>query len=155
MLYDKWWWNDPSCDYVTWCKTVTADWTEIRSVQEIQHQGDSELVALKMEGPYGKDLRVAYRNWEQPLIDTTNHLQELNSSNYLNECGSRFFHRTSRKSCSMVDTHISPCEPWAKNPAHHAHTSDLLQNFELIDGCCFKSLKYNLLNSNTKLKQKP
>lgn len=41
-------------------------------MREIQHQGDSELLALKIEGPYGKDLRVVDGNWEHPLTDTTN-----------------------------------------------------------------------------------
>lgn len=42
-------------------------------MREIQHQEDSELVALKMEGPFGKELRMACRNREQSLTDTSKH----------------------------------------------------------------------------------
>lgn len=35
-------------------------------------QGDSELLALRMEASYGKHLRGARRSGEQPLTDTSN-----------------------------------------------------------------------------------
>ena len=124
LLYGKWWRNNLSGDYITLYKTLVAGWREIASVTEIQQLDGSKPLALNMQGPYGKDLRVACWSWEQSLIDTSSH-QELNSFNSLNECGSRFFPRTCRKPCSVADTQISPCETLRKESTHHAQTSDI------------------------------
>lgn len=83
-----------------------ADWREIAGVKEIQYREESKPLALKMEGTYGKDLKVDCWNSERCLTDAHNH-KELNPSHSVNECGNRFFPRA----------WLLPCEILSKEPS--------------------------------------
>ena len=67
--------------------------------------------------------------------------KELNLTNNLDNIGSRFIPRGSKKYLSPAHTLIQPGETWSRKPAEPgiAQTSDL-QNCNMINLCCFKPL---------------
>lgn len=80
--------------------------------------------------------------------------KELNSANNLNEPGSEFFPRASRKECSLATTFISALSKDHEQRASHIMPGLLTQSCGLINGYCFKPRCHgDLLCSNIRLIQ--